>query len=761
MKCIILAGGTGDSLWPLSRKNYPKQFMNIHEGRSLLQETVVRNMAFCDEFIITTNENYAEIINSQMEVFQGLRYRIIYEGLPKGTLSAVSFASMLLNPSELVLVTVSDLVVDGNYKDTILEAKELAKQGNIANVRSMENDQHIGLFICSIGEYTNALKKHFPDVYKTCRAAKRKVRTINRVAHIPVACMESLERISLQRSLFTVMQNVQGIIARFGCKDVDNVLDVSNLDESIYKDNLVECNCRNVNLYNTATRHLVVANGLEDVAVVNTEDATYISARDKVSEIKEIIANVHDEHGMFFDDSRISYRPWGTHEMLALTDTYKVKRITIYPGMGQEFHKHEHRSEQWSIVEGVATVMVDDEVRNYDRFDTVYIPMGASHRAVNNTNEPVVIIETGIGDILSKNDIHHVELKRVHADGVTSVYVPDLIRLEPAFKDNLWGGTKLRTVFGKKCDYDVIGESWELSAHLDGQSVIADGIYKGMPFGEFLSVVGKDVCGWKCESLDRFPILIKFIDARQALSIQIHPDDEYALEMEGEYGKNEMWYVLDCDPGSYLYCGLSHECSKEELRQRIADNTITEVLNKIEAKPGDCVFVKAGTIHAIGAGILICEIQQNSNSTYRMYDYDRRDKFGNTRELHVDKAMDVVNTEAYDVNSAIDGDDSTSKIDACADAKDSCTSVLVNTAATEELLVRCKYFQCEKYSVTESVELPVDTASFISVIVLSGQGVITVNNNRQEFKAGDSFFVTAGHKNVRISGNCDVIVTRV
>ena len=103
---------------------------------------------------------------------------------------------------------------------------------------------------------------------------------------------------------------------------------------------------------------------------------TYISARDKVSEIKEIIANVHDEHGMFFDDSRISYRPWGTHEMLALTDTYKVKRITIYPGMGQEFHKHEHRSEQWSIVEGVATVMVDDEVRNYDRFDTVLYSNG-------------------------------------------------------------------------------------------------------------------------------------------------------------------------------------------------------------------------------------------------------------------------------------------------------------------------------------------------------------------------------------------------
>ena len=134
-----------------------------------------------------------------------------------------------------------------------------------------------------------------------------------------------------------------------------------------------------------------------------------------------------------------------------------------------------------------------------------------------------------------------------------------------------------------------------------------------MYFGEFIEKAGNEILGWKCGSFDRFPILIKFIDARQALSIQIHPDDEYALEVENEFGKNEMWYVVDCEPGAYLYCGLSKDTSKEEIEQRIKNNTITDILNKIEVKPGDCVFVKAGTIHAIGAGILICEIQQNSN----------------------------------------------------------------------------------------------------------------------------------------------------
>jgi len=329
-----------------------------------------------------------------------------------------------------------------------------------------------------------------------------------------------------------------------------------------------------------------------------------------------------------------------------------------------------------------------------------------------------------------------------HGKGYNKNNEASLVKLDPAFKDNLWGGTKLRTVFGKKCDYDVIGESWELSAHPDGQSRIASGKYKGLLFNEYLQLIGKEQLGWKCQALDRFPILIKFIDAKQPLSVQIHPDDEYALENEGEYGKNEMWYILDCEEGAVLYCGLSKEVSKKEISERIANNTITEVLNEIKVKRGDCVFVKAGTIHAIGAGILICEIQQNSNSTYRLYDYDRRDKFGNTRELHLRKALDVVDIEPY--------------------VKDESSELIVsNENYQQELLVQCKYFECFKYDVVSEVKISVDETSFVSVIILSGNGTITVEDTTLQYKPGDSFFVHAGKKNIIIRGQCACIVTHV
>lgn len=333
-----------------------------------------------------------------------------------------------------------------------------------------------------------------------------------------------------------------------------------------------------------------------------------------------------------------------------------------------------------------------------------------------------------------------------------------------AFKDNLWGGTKLRTVFGKKCDYDVIGESWELSAHPDGQSVIASGIFTGMYFGEFIEKYGHDVVGWKSSSLDRFPVLIKFIDAKKDLSIQIHPDDDYALEIENEFGKNEMWYVVDCEPGAFLYCGLKKDSSKEEIRERIENNMITDILNKIEVHKGDCVMVKAGTIHAIGAGILICEIQQNSNCTYRMYDYDRKDKFGNKRELHIDKAIDVVDVKKYKPFIS--------------DNKD--------VPEGAEVLVSCKYFECYKYVLgsdaaeadhasdiedncyntenvrnTGKVNISVDAMSFRSVIVIDGSGKIAVGNNTMDYKAGDSFFVTAWEKVINLEGTGTVIVTKV
>ncbi len=436
---------------------------------------------------------------------------------------------------------------------------------------------------------------------------------------------------------------------------------------------------------------------------------------------------------------------WGIHELLNYSEGYKVKKVTIFPGMSMNLHQHEMRSEHWAIVEGTATITLGTETRDYHKYESVFVPIGMKHKVANRTDKNVVIIEVGIGEIVSESDI----VKIYQDEGSENNYVVTadnpIVKLDPAFKDNLWGGTKLRTVFGKQCDYDIIAESWELSAHPDGQSIIAEGSYKGMLFNDYLSIIGKEALGWKCQAQDRFPILIKFIDAKQALSIQIHPDDEYALENEGEYGKNEMWYVVDCEPGAYLYCGLSRDVSREELEERIANNTITEVLNKIDVKKGNVVMVKAGTIHAIGAGIIICEIQQNSNSTYRMYDYDRRDKFGNPRELHVAKAMDVVDTHMY--------------------IKDNSSEVLIeeNEHYKQQRLVQCKYFECFKYDIIDEAKIAVDESSFISVVFIEGEGTIQCDDRDKvlHFKAGESFFVRAGKRSVIVKGRGACIVTHV
>ena len=768
MKCIILAGGIGNTLWPLSRKNYPKQFLNICEGRSLLQDTIVRNLPFADEFIIVTNESYKEIMESQLKAFQGLRYRIIYESRNCGTFAAVSLASAFLNASDIMMVTVSDLIIeDGSYKDSVIKAKEIAKNGEIANiVRDLSVDDHAGIYICMVGTFNHSLQKIFPDVCQLKKKARRRLKTVRRNIVVPENIMEQFPHFRMQAELFARMDNVVPVEAHFNYKDMDDVYDVSELGTAVYEKNIISNNCEDVLLINTASKHLVVANSINDIAVVNTDDATYISDREHIDDIKAIAKEHIEEYKPYFESSKVMFRQWGMHEILSSTEHYKVKKVTIYPKMSMKLHKHEHRLESWTIVEGTATIQIGNEVKEYTKNDTVSVPIGVPHRVSNLTDSNVIIIETGIGEIMSEAEFEKKkDTDFVNIDEDSSlVSIPDIMKLEPAFKDNLWGGTKLRTVFGKKCDYDVIGESWELSAHPDGQSVIASGIFTGMYFGEFIEKYGHDVVGWKSSSLDRFPVLIKFIDAKKDLSIQIHPDDDYALEIENEFGKNEMWYVVDCEPGAFLYCGLKKDSSKEEIRERIENNTITDILNKIEVHKGDCVMVKAGTIHAIGAGILICEIQQNSNCTYRMYDYGRKDKFGNKRELHIDKAIDVVDVKKYKPFIS--------------DNKD--------VPEGAEVLVSCKYFECYKYVLgsnaaeadhasdiedncyntenvrnTGKVNISVDAMSFRSVIVIDGSGKIAVGNNTMDYKAGDSFFVTAGEKVINLEGTGTVIVTKV
>lgn len=780
MKCLILAGGTGDTLWPLSRKNYPKQFMNIKEGRSLLQETIVRNMTFCDEFIIITNENYLNIVEGQMKAFQGLRYRVILEGKPRGTAPAIALGCMFCNQSELIFVVSADNLIEGKeYQTAILEAKEMVKKDGVivsfgvkpykpsssyGYIKHKDNTiqefverasieeaaeytydkgylWNSGLFVFRAGDYLNMLAKCNRQMYDCCVDARRKVVAIRGVVTFPEFIMEEFPAGSIEGTVFAHPDCTRVIEIAFKWQDVGNVTDLTVIDgvADIGNRYVIENKCSNVDIINKAQKNLVVANDLEDIVVVNTDDAVYVSKKESVEDIKDIIRDNHDRYEQYFDYNRLSYREWGIHELLTSANGYKVKKVTVFPGMSMNLHQHEFRSEHWSVVEGVATITLGTQERDYHKFESVFVPIGMQHKVANHTDKNVVIIEVGIGDMLTDNDM----VKIYGQDNNNSGPVSDIVKLDPAFKDNLWGGTKLRTVFGKKCDYDIIAESWELSAHPDGQSRIAEGRYRGMLFNDYLRRIGKEALGWKCQALDRFPILIKFIDAKQPLSVQIHPDDEYALEVEGEYGKNEVWYILDCEPGASLYCGLKRKTTKEEIRDRIANNTITEILNEVKVKKGDVVFIKAGTIHAIGAGILICEIQQNSNSTYRLYDYDRRDKYGNLRELHLEKALDVVDVEPYVRNN-------------------NKQEILVQNDNYEmERLVQCKYFECFKYAVKDEAKIMVDDASFISVIFVSGRGSITVDSRTLEFKAGESFFVTAGKKNIIIHGESECIVTHV
>ncbi len=316
------------------------------------------------------------------------------------------------------------------------------------------------------------------------------------------------------------------------------------------------------------------------------------------------------------------------------------------------------------------------------------------------------------------------------------------IKLKPAFKDYLWGGTRLRDDFGKDCDFDKIAESWELSCHKDGNSVVADGEFAGLTLAQYIEKEGKSVLGTNCEKFENFPILIKLIDAKDNLSVQVHPNNEYAQRVEGEYGKTEMWYVVDCDEGASLLYGFKHNITKEEFRERIENNTLLEVTNSVPVKKGDVFFIEAGTLHAIGKGILIAEIQQNSNTTYRIYDYGRVGADGKPRQLHIDKAVDVTNlcpAKPYPQSDPVD-----------------------MGGWTKKRLAKCEYFTVDVINVDTSAALEADKSSFVNILVLDGGCVLSSEgNDAVELKKGDSVFIPAGLGKFELTGKCSAVMTHI
>lgn len=318
-----------------------------------------------------------------------------------------------------------------------------------------------------------------------------------------------------------------------------------------------------------------------------------------------------------------------------------------------------------------------------------------------------------------------------------------LLKLKPALKDYLWGGTKLKTDFGFESDMEKVAEGWMLSCHKDGENTVENGEYKGKTLSEVIELCGREILGSNGLKFDFFPILIKLIDAKSDLSVQVHPDNEYAMRVEGEYGKTECWYILDCEENAELIYGFNREISSEEFRKRIEDNTFLEVVNKVKVHKGDMFFIEAGTLHAIGSGILLAEIQQNSNTTYRVYDYQRRDKDGNLRPLHIDKAVAVTKCEKPKYGVKPVGEK------------------LKTESGTRQLLTKCDLFTVNEYTIDGTQTLISDESSFVSLLVTDGNGVVENSGEALEVRKGDSLFVGANSGKITISGKLNIIETRV
>lgn len=770
MKCIVLAGGTGDTLWPLSRRKYPKQFMPFREKRSLFQENIVRNMTYCDEFIIVTNKEFQYVVESQMRSLQGVHYKLILEETSRMTALPILVATMLENAEEELMVIGSDTIVEGReYQNAMIASKNLVTGDRIilhgikptkASTRfayvigERENVREIiyrpsektaeklikegscywnsGIIIYKAANFLADFENVNPQMYVQCRNIAETM--AGEIKVIPASLAGEVERISIHEAYLEKSKKLYLLPCEYDWSDIGSL--------RAYKRFLQNSDTRNVLtkdsdslVINRDSSKLVVVNGIDNAVVVNTNDAVYVASMDKADDIRNIMEENHDQYIDYFDYNTISFRSWGKHETLKKGHDYKVKKVTISPGQEFELHKHEYRSEQWTVVSGTPTITLGEETKDYHMGDCIYVPIGMLHKVRNNTLEDVEIVEVAVGYRVQDSDVIRVKKQITEEKN-------RFIKLAPTFKDYLWGGTRIRDELGKPCDSDIIAESWELSAHADGVCKVASGRYAGMYFNDYLQAIGKEALGWKCQHYDRFPILIKFIDAKNPLSVQIHPDDEYALKNEGEYGKNEMWYVMDCDENAFIYYGTKDGVTKDEIAKCIANNTILDVLNKVKVHKGDVFYVKAGTIHAIGGGILICEIQQSSNCTYRMYDYGRRDKFGNLRKLHIKKALDVVKTEALDKGG----------MGAC--EEDASGNV-------KQLLVQCKYFECNRYEVMKELSLSIDEASFQSVMIMEGSGIISDGEENLEFKKGDSFFIPAFKNIIRITGKCELIVTHI
>ncbi len=319
--------------------------------------------------------------------------------------------------------------------------------------------------------------------------------------------------------------------------------------------------------------------------------------------------------------------------------------------------------------------------------------------------------------------------------------------LKPAGKDYLWGGHRLKDDFSKEIDLEPLAETWECSTHPDGPSVVASGEHKGK---QLIQVIKEhpEYMGTHPKTEGGLPILIKFIDAKQDLSVQVHPDDVYAEKYEkGSLGKTEMWYVLDAAKDARLVYGFYHDISKEKLKKSLEDGTIERYLQKVKVKKDDLFYIESGTVHAIGAGILIAEIQECSNITYRMYDYNRTDKNGNPRPLHIRQALEVADRRGRQT------------------PRQPMRVLKYQKGCASELLCRCKYFQVERQLINtercrEMADFQTDGNSFQVLLCVDGCGTLFGEGEMIHFFKGDCIFIPADSMPLKLHGRAQMLKVR-
>lgn len=317
-----------------------------------------------------------------------------------------------------------------------------------------------------------------------------------------------------------------------------------------------------------------------------------------------------------------------------------------------------------------------------------------------------------------------------------------MYKFEPLLKQTLWGGDKIIPFKHLSTKIENVGESWEISGVKDNETIVSSGPDKGKSLNQLVREQKEKLVGQENYERfgDEFPLLIKFIDARQDLSIQVHPTDEIAHRQGKSRGKTEMWYALEPTPGAQLYNGLKQQITPEQYKEMVADDTITDALARYEVREGDVFFIPAGRIHAIGAGCFVAEIQQTSDVTYRIYDFKRRDKNGNYRELHTKEAAESINY-----------------------------TVLPNYRTEYELLknqgtqvVSCPYFTTAVYDLNEPMTLDYsDLDSFVILIAVKGSGSLTANGDTVSFQMGDTVLIPATTTEVKVEGTVKFLETFV